>query len=156
MATFLRIVPGVKKFLAVGLSACFVWTSGGISEALNQAPDVFQSPSFLPQVALRPPERLGQITDYYNPNASAKNKKLVILIQDLHINYGVQKNISALLEFFAAKLTKGSGPASVPDPSRLPFALAVEGAECPIDTTVLAQWPEPQIKQAAMEYFLRR
>jgi len=53
---------------------------------------------------------------------------LVILIQDLHAHYGVQKNIAGLLDFLSNKLSSSNSPHRPIAPSPpLPFALAVEG-----------------------------
>jgi len=42
------------------------------------------------------PQRNGDITDYY-PGVEAHPKQIVVMIQDLHANVGVQKNISSVL-----------------------------------------------------------
>src|SRR5258708_7769071 len=154
MAFLHPILPVTKRFLAIVWSTCLIWTSAGVGEAAKMAPDLFQIPGFLPQVQLNPPSQLGHIVDYFNADDSAEKQKLVILIQDLHINYGVQKNISALLNFFAAKLATTTSSKKEPT-ATIPFALAVEGAQGLIDTSVLAKFPDPKIKKEAMEYFLR-
>ena len=65
----------------------------------------------------------------------------IILIQDLHAHYGVQKNISGILEFLTKKLT---------------FKIAVEGASGPIDSSVMALFPDEKIKLAASDYLMRQ
>lgn len=42
------------------------------------------------------PPRYGDVTDY-NPGAENPPKQIVVMIQDLHANVGVQKNIAAIL-----------------------------------------------------------
>ena len=42
------------------------------------------------------PDRFGTITDY-QPGPEAAPRQIVVLIQDLHANVGVQKNIAAIL-----------------------------------------------------------
>ncbi len=42
------------------------------------------------------PERHGAITDFY-PGTEASAQQMVVMIQDLHANVGVQKNIAAIL-----------------------------------------------------------
>jgi hypothetical protein len=143
----------LRKPLSVIVSLSLVWTCGSGAEALLSLPQVLQGPSFLPQIELAPPLELGRITDYHNANGSeprinAKNP-LVIIVQDLHAHYGVQKNIAALLEFFARKLPKANTA------SGEPFALAVEGDEGPIDTSLMALFPNPEIKRDSLDYLMR-
>ena len=38
---------------------------------------------------------------------------------------------------------------------KVPFVLAVEGASGPIDSSVMALFPDPKIKQAALDYLMR-
>ena len=42
------------------------------------------------------PPRQGQLTDFY-PGPTASARQYVVIIQDLHANVGVQKNISSIL-----------------------------------------------------------
>ncbi len=156
----------------MSVSLCLVWTSGNLAQAAMLAPDVFAAPSNLPQFQLAPPGQLGRISEYFN---AAGEAKLVILIQDLHAHYGVQKNIAGLLEYLSDRLKKSSprqfvsrGPATLTstplDPrfqsagmtqKEIPFTLAVEGAEGPIDSSVMALFPDEKIKLAAADYLMR-
>src|SRR5690348_9095799 len=97
----------IRKALSLVVSISLVWTCGAGADAALAMPQMFTGPAFLPQVELVPPVDLGRITDYHNaggvPQINAKNP-LVIVVQDLHSHYGVQKNIAGLLEFFSKKL----------------------------------------------------
>jgi hypothetical protein len=188
----------IRRFLAIILSISLVWTSGGVLDAALTAPDIFAAPSALPQFQLQPPGQLGRIADYFNApsprtlslqgegGADAKRRAegegpFVILIQDLHAHYGVQKNIAGLLDFLAEKLkaeqpkseqprggtTNTAVPPSgisaslhfrnlvVPPSADPPFALAVEGASGPIDSSVMALFPDEKVKLAASDYLMR-
>jgi hypothetical protein len=46
-----------------------------------------------------PPSRLGFLTGTFQ----GASDKTVVLIQDLHVNYGVQKSINGLLSYYAGK-----------------------------------------------------
>ncbi len=187
-----------KQILAVLLSSCLVWTSGGVLDAALAAPDVLAAPSDLPQFRLAPPGQLGRIADYFNADLgtvgaglvparnsmrshstqsradtrSAPTSPLVILIQDLHAHYGVQKNIAGLLEFLSDKLNRRGGALSPPAMSgnfgqargpaptdnlaaSIPFVLAVEGAQGPIDSSILALYPDAKVKEAASQFLMR-
>jgi len=60
----------------------------------------FLAPGFVRAEEPRPPfaipPRYGDITDY-QPGKPSREKQVVVLIQDLHANVGVQKNIAAIL-----------------------------------------------------------
>src|SRR5579872_5332972 len=97
-----QINLAMKKLLSIVLCVALIWTSGNVAQAAALAPDVFAGPSDLPQFRLIPPKNLGRITDYYNasePRSAgasenvSSQKPLLILIQDLHAHYGVQKKI---------------------------------------------------------------
>jgi len=145
----------IKKLISILLTFALIWTSGNAAEAAAFAPQVFVESSDLPQFRLNPPAKLGKIVDYYNAPA----RPLVILIQDLHANYGVQKNIAAILELLSDRLQKN--PPLVPPLQKggaggfPPFALAVEGASGPIDSSVMALFPDAKIKEAASQYLMR-
>ena len=151
MAPLFRIGTQAKQFLAIFLSACLISTSGNLAEAVKLTSARSSASSFRPQIDLNPPGALGYLVDYFGANSAPSDKqKLVILIQDLHVNYGVQRNIAALLDFFAKKLpvkptTLGSS---------LPYTLAVEGASGPIDISVMALFPDQKIKQKALDYLM--
>ncbi len=155
--------PFSPKLLAVLISLTLIWTSGGVLDAALAAPDLFVGPSSLPQFQLMPPGQLGRVVDYYNAEGVKKGKSeegknpLVILIQDLHAHYGVQKNIAGLLDFLANKLASVHPSSSLPPSiaSSLPFALAVEGASGPIDSSVMALFPDEKVKLAASDYLMR-
>src|ERR1700733_6503583 len=146
-----------KKLISIFLTFALIWTSGNAAQDAAFVPEVFVGPSDLPQFRLIPPAKLGNIVDYYD----APSQPLVILIQDLHANYGVQKNIAGVLEFLTSRLSSSaaSGGGSM-DPrqghsgmtNEVPFAVAVEGASGPIDSSVMALFPDAKIKEAASQY----
>src|SRR5690242_20467373 len=130
-----------KKSVSILISAALIWSSGGVVDASLAAPDVFASPSNIPQFQLQPPGQYGRIVDYFNATVQSNGNKgaiknsaisndatpLVILIQDLHAHYGVQKNIVALLDFLNNALLSRHPNRAVPITPSIPFALAVEG-----------------------------
>jgi hypothetical protein len=74
------------------------------------------------------PPRNGDITDYY-PGVENSPRQLVVMIQDLHANVGVQKNIASIL-YRLLRLNKG--------PSLL---VCVEGASGEGDVSLLRSLP---------------
>ena len=141
-----RLIESAKQGTAVVLSLCLLWTSGNIAQAAEVAPEVFVSASNLPQFRLIPPGQFGRIADYFN--STTNDSKLLVLIQDLHAHYGVQKNTSGILDFLAKKLSKDSS-------TTVPFALAVEGAQGPVDSSALALFPDQKIRAQAADYLMR-
>src|SRR5882672_2987692 len=106
-----------KKTLSLVLSTCLLWTSSNWVEAVEpraERPIAYE---------LAPPPSLGWVVDYYDAPAetsgqrnsgltkrrvnetAGSQQRLVILIQDLHAHYGVQKNIAGILEFLSKKLS---------------------------------------------------
>jgi hypothetical protein len=158
-----------KKLIAIQLSLCLIWTSGSTAEAILEA--AAPSASKPLYIEFAPPPRLGAIVDSSKSLPSAASQPFVVLIQDLHVHYGVQKNIAGILEFLAQKLGKDDAETRrhgdtvkkenisprhpVPASPRLPFALAVEGASGPIDSSVLALFPDPKIRRASADYLMR-
>jgi len=151
---FSRLFPALRTGLVFVLCAALVGTSAGAAEAASSIPDVFALTSDLPQFQLNPPGKLGRIVDYFNAGGAVRKKgsgeikPLIILIQDLHAHYGVQKNIAGLLDFLADKLPH-------PPTSPLPFAVAVEGATGPIDSSLMALFPDKTLKLEASDYLMR-
>src|SRR5690348_14245834 len=93
-----------KQVVATLLSLSILWVSGNFAEAAQPTPE-------LPfQLKLAPPASLGTVVDYFasegvrEGESAGTRKPLVILIQDLHAHYGVQKNISGILDFLSKKL----------------------------------------------------
>jgi hypothetical protein len=79
----------------------------------------FAAPMAAPAVpdfvrAFTPPSRLGYVDSFYK----GSTEKPVILIEDLHANYGVQKNIEGMLKIFQPQAT----------PVRGAMVVGVEGA----------------------------
>src|SRR3954471_10091966 len=66
----------------------FSGTAGAVGPAAVAMPDFVK--------ALTPPDRLGYVDSYFKGNTEHP----VILIEDLHANYAVQRNIQGLLEHY--------------------------------------------------------
>jgi hypothetical protein len=136
----------IKRAVGLLIALVLVITNGGFTEVLAYGTSGLEGSrqAALPGYALTPPSSLGHISDLYTATPTGVNapSPLVILIQDLHAHYGVQKNIAALLDFIRQK--KGS------------FPLAVEGAQGPIDSSVLALFPNGPLKQQALDFLMRQ
>src|SRR5207245_2255794 len=70
----------------------------------SPAPTAPATPDFVK--ALTPPSHLGFLDPYYQ----GSTQKPVVLIQDLHANYGVQKKIYGILNNLGPKITQGGRP----------------------------------------------
>src|SRR5688572_15972691 len=93
-----------RQGTAVAVSVCLLWSSGQMAEAVSVAPQLFTRPQ-LPQFEYAPPSQLAQVIEHFNaPRQANPAGKLVILVQDLHVNYSVQRNIAGILDFLADKL----------------------------------------------------
>ena len=82
------------------------------------------------------PPRLGAITDYWRPAKGAptlrlEREPLVVMIQDLHANVGVQKNIAAVL-YRLNRINRDRG-----------LLVCVEGASGEGDVSLLRSLPGP-------------
>ncbi|HVO32747.1 MAG TPA: hypothetical protein VMU17_02460, partial [Elusimicrobiota bacterium] len=164
----------IRKLLSLTVSFSLIGTSVNVPQAAAAVPQIFAAPSDLPQFRLVPPGNLGRIVDYFNsdegtgrrgdgvkpptalsrPVAQSPSHPLVILIQDLHAHYGVQKNIAGLLDFLDRKLSPSNSKLETRN-SNIPFAVAVEGAEGPIDSSILANFPDAQVKEQASQFLMR-
>ncbi len=69
-------------------------------------------------------------------------KGMVVHIQDIHCNYGVQTNIASILDY----LVKNAGLATV----------MVEGASQPINLTLLSTFPDATLKKQVGDFFLKQ
>jgi protein-S-isoprenylcysteine O-methyltransferase Ste14 len=86
------------------------------------------------------PSRAGVITGRYLPNATARG--LVVCIQNLHQNYGVQCHIIEICDHIAAKY-----------PIRL---MCAEGAEGSIEFKQMHAYPDPEVRREAALFLLKR
>src|SRR5258708_5152799 len=116
-----------------------LFMAGGLLQA---AEDPYGRPPFAV------PPRVGIITDYWRPVKDEQTLRLdqeplVILIQDLHANVGVQKNIATTL-YRLNRLNKDRG-----------LLVCVEGASGEGDVSLLRSLPGP-IRHAFEEMLLRR
>ena len=170
----------IRRGLSVILSIALVLSSGSGTECAAAIADLTAAPSSLPQFQLAPPGRLGKIVDYFNapspqPSPDGRGSSeatgegtapLVVLIQDLHAHYGVQRNIAGLLEFLDGKLRNEQRAMSNESPlpiahrplrplPSVPFAVGMEGAEGPIDLTLASLFPDRAMKMQAADFFMR-
>src|SRR4051812_3404164 len=127
-----------KRVMAVSLSLALVWTTGQVAEA---ALTVAHPPARPLALAYAPSSSLGYVSDSHE----VQGRPLVVLIQDLHANYRVQKNIAGVLDFLAARSSS----------KELPYSLAVEGNSGPMDSSIMALFPDTRIRQAAADYLMR-
>jgi len=91
---------------------------------------------------LIPPSSMGELTASFSKNASANAVPDVVVIEDLHFNYSVQKNIARLLELLAAKKVLGA-------------RIAVEGTAGPVDNSLLSEMVSPQQRLELSDFLLR-
>jgi len=101
----------INKVLAVTLNFALVGSSfanvpGTAAGAAAKGPDFLAT--------FTPPQSLGYVTGYFQGTTD----KPVILIQDLHANYGVQKKIMGILEFLQPNVASEGKP----------MILGIEGA----------------------------
>ncbi|MFC2092044.1 hypothetical protein ACFLTD_04655, partial [Elusimicrobiota bacterium] len=84
------------------------------------------------------PFEYGQVAEQYRPNRFPR----VILIQDLHANYEVQKNIKGILDH----IDNNYGISRV----------GVEGSSDMVDVSLLKSIPDEEIKEKVIDYFLKK
>jgi hypothetical protein len=119
----------------------------GVLFVLTSAPlQAAEEPYGRPPFAI--PPRFGTITDYWRPEKGGKplrldREPLVVMIQDLHANVGVQKNIAAIL-YRLNRVNKERG-----------LVVCVEGASGEGDVSLLRSLPRP-IRKGFEEMLLRR
>ena len=121
----------LTQCLASLISVALVATSSHLVEA-----SAALSPSPLERFA--PPRSLGTLTDLYQ----GTDPRTVVLIQDLHVNYGVQKNIRDILSYYSSQ-------------NALPPFVAVEGAQGVVDASILANFPDEDVRRETVDYFMR-
>jgi hypothetical protein len=131
----------VKMHISMRRILIMIWL-GGMPGLLGAAEDLYGRPPFAV------PPRLGTITDYWRPTKGAQplhleNESIVVMIQDLHANVGVQKNIAATL-YRLDRLNRDRG-----------LLVCVEGASGEGDVSLLRSLPGP-IRHGFEELLLRR
>ena len=107
---------------------------------LSIVADTLASSRRLDASTFRLPTRWGTITDAYKPSQE-KNSPFLILIQDLHANYTVQKNISEVIRF--AKRESGV------------HHVFVEGAQGQFDTSPIMDLPDPMARHQVSDALLK-
>lgn len=124
----------LRKSVSIVMVTCFFGTSTGLPEASHAlARPILSSPFIIPK-------EFGQISATYAPLGQSPR---IVLIQDFHAHYQTQKNIAEILNVLAGKREK-----------TLPFALAMEGASGPVDTSVLGLFPNRAIREVAADYLM--
>ena len=86
------------------------------------------------------PFEYGQVVERYD-SSSAKYPK-VVLIQDLHANYEVQKNIKNILQHI--------------DDNHGLSKIGVEGNSKDVDVSLLASIPKDSVKESVIDYFMKK
>jgi serine/threonine protein phosphatase PrpC len=131
----------IQSVLSALLAFALTFTSYGTAAAFSGV-----DPNQQPLVQrLTPPVKLGTVSASYLKSDKAPT---VVLIQDLHAHYQVQKNISAILNHL--NVTLGGRE------NKLPFKLAVEGASGSIVSSYIANYPESRAKRAALDKLMRQ
>jgi hypothetical protein len=110
----------------------FSGTAGAVGPAPVAMPDFVK--------ALTPPDRLGYVDSFYKGNTEHP----VILIEDLHANYGVQRKIEGLLEHYQPLLTEGGHK----------MILGIEGAWGKMDLSEIRKVAE-KTRQAESDFLLK-
>lgn len=137
---------GLRAALALLNSTVLVLGSASPVTAASALPDLSAHPLAIPALRLAPPADIGRVTDFSDGIPDLERSPFVILVQDLHANYGVQRNIADLLEFLAKEL-KGS--------KEMPFALAMEGADGLVRHPILTDYPDEKIRSITLDYLMR-
>lgn len=122
----------VSIFLSLSMVFCTGTASGGLSPAAPQIPGFVR--------ALRPPVHLGFLDSWYQ----GQSKAPVVLIQDLHANYGVQKKIYGLLKYLQPKVA----------PSGRPMVVGIEAAWGDLDLGFIRK-ESKELREAVGEFFLK-
>lgn len=97
-----------------------------------------------PWASLTPPRQVASlISSYAGKSGSGKSERPdVILIQDLHFNYSVQRNIAKLLEFLGKKGVVGS-------------RIAVEGAVGEVDNSLLTDVKNLKVREELADFLMQ-
>src|SRR5258708_3030976 len=95
------------------------------------------------------PSRLGVVTETWRPTSPTASSPLVVLVQDLHANPGVQRNIAEILKSLAKTLQQKKGSTE----NRF-LTVFAEGAKGPFDVSILRNVPNAKVKAQAVQKFL--
>ncbi|MBI4431678.1 MAG: hypothetical protein HY587_08215 [Candidatus Omnitrophica bacterium] len=128
-----------RQMIAAILLFSFTLTQVFPAEASNyfQASSGLNSPYLAMLDHLAIPEEMGRVEETFRGNSG----ELVLYIQDAHANYGAQKAIASLIDYFL----KNHKVALV----------GLEGADGGIDPGLLRAFPITEVKQEVMERSLR-
>jgi len=125
------IVKSLSIFTSLSVILCSI-PAGAASPAAAPMPDFVK--------ALTPPETLGYVDSYFK----GESDHPVVLIEDLHANYGVQKKIRSILEFMQP-LTAPTGR---------PMILGIEGAWGNVNLDFVRSEPM-KIRRADSDFLLK-
>lgn len=124
-----------SKILSLSMSFALVATS---MPAFAAPMAVAGTPDFV--TALTPSENLGHIDSFYKGSTD----RPVVLIQDLHANFGVQQKIRGILEFLQPKVA----------PTGRTMVLGTEGAWGELDLSNMRQ-EALKVRKATADYLLK-
>ncbi len=100
---------------------------------------ISQKAEFIRTREIEVPFEYGQVVEIYNPKSSQQK---VILIQDLHANYEVQKNIKGILNY----INENYGISRI----------GVEGNSSDVDVSLLSSIPREKVKEKVIDYFMKK
>jgi hypothetical protein len=129
----------LRQLICLSLSAALILMSSLPSAHAVQTDDRKKSARV---ESLTPPPEIGSVVDAHITSEDPKSQ-LVVQIQDLHANYGVQTNIVKLLEFLDSRLGEGN------------YRVAVEGAQGPISITELARIADHDLKTKVCDRLMK-
>ncbi len=100
---------------------------------------ISQRADFIHSQVIDIPFEYGQVVERYNPKSSHPK---VILIQDLHANYEVQKNIKGILNY----INENYGISRI----------GAEGNSSDVDVSLLSSIPYKKVKEEVIDYFMKK
>lgn len=128
------------------------------AQSLYSQPQTIPTPAQTPQVsgpiALLPRDILSlQVPESYGniKQTSLGNQgKIIIHVQDSHVNYEAQTNIAHILDYLVRELTAGDK-----EGAPLPI-ITIEGAATKSDPQWFQLFPNEEVKKKVLDYYLKR
>ncbi len=130
-----NIVNKLKKSLASLLAGLMLLPS------LPASSNAFGPSVANPFASLTPPPQVATLVSTSASKKSAERQPQVILIQDLHFNYSVQRNIARLLDFLGQQGVVGS-------------RIAVEGAVGEVDNSLLTEVKNLKVRGELADFLM--
>ena len=125
----------IKKFISLNL-LCFLTVNTCVFYELHEAEAVSVATG-----VLQIPSQFGVITEKYIPENFSSDTPQVILIQDAHISYEAQKNISQIVKFLVEE--KGIK------------LVCEEGDEGTVDPEILFNEKNKSVREAVADFFMK-